>query len=424
VAAEARGQGVRVPADQPIVVNAEEILDALPERVVRYRLSDLRIVYCNASWATGHRIEPEEAIGRSLRDFLTEDGALGLERQLARLGPDDPLLADEVPREDLTSPGRWIEWVDRYLPSGEIIAVGRDVTDRHRMELELLDREARFRELADHSSDIVFRFLLEPTPHFDYVSPSATAITGHSVSTFLADFYTFLELLDDDSRALVLKIMSGEITPERADITGRAADGSTIVMEAHFSRIAGGLQGVAIDVTELRGLQRDLADRALHDALTGLANRHLVDELLAVGLARAERSGTILAVAFVDFDEFKAINDTYGHQAGDVVLREAARRMLSVSRSADIVARLGGDEFLIVFEPNVAGARHLLERVEAVLTEPIEIRPGVSIRCRPSIGYADSRSSGRNALELLAAADEEMYAVKRAHRRLDAAEPS
>jgi diguanylate cyclase (GGDEF)-like protein/PAS domain S-box-containing protein len=410
-----------LPVEQPNELNAEQILDALPERVVRYRSSDLAIVYCNAAWAAGHGLSREAAIGRSLRDFLSEDGDRGLQRQLSRLGPDNPVLADEVPREDLTAPGRWIEWVDSYLPDGEIIAVGRDVTARRRAELQLVDSEARFRELADHSSDIVFRFMYEPAPHFDYLSPSFTTLTGHPVATFMGDFTMFLEILDDDSRALVVKIMTGAVTPERADLTGRAADGSTIVMEVHFSAVTGGLQGVGIDVTELRRLQRELADRALHDALTGLANRHLVDELLAVGLARAERLGTILAVAFVDLDEFKAINDTYGHHAGDAVLREAALRMVSVARNADVVARFGGDEFLIVFEPNVVAARTLVERLEQALSEPIEIEPGVSVQCHASIGYADSSSSGRNATELLAAADAEMYEVKRAHRQRDAA---
>ena len=152
--------------------------------------------------------------------------------------------------------------------------------------------------------------------------------------------------------------------PERSDIRGWRADGTAMITEVHFTMIPGGLQGVGSDVTEIRRLQAELAEQALHDALTGLANRHLVDELMAVGLARAERQGTLLAVAFVDLDDFKSVNDTYGHDAGDEVLHEAAGRMLSVARSADIVARIGGDEFLIVFEPNESGQDNLVARLE------------------------------------------------------------
>lgn len=403
--------------DEAYGANAAEILDALPERVVRYRLPDLTIVYCNLSWADGYHLVPEQVVGRNLHEFLSPDGRAGLESQLARLGPDHPLMPDLVARADLTAPGRWIEWVDRYLPTEEVIAVGRDVTENRQIAAELRDSEARFRELADSSPDMVFRFLLDPVPHFDYLSPSVEALTGYPVRALMDDFGAFVDIMDEESQALILRAASGEVMPERSDIRGWRADGTEMITELHFTMIPGGLQGVGSDVTEIRRLQAELAEQALHDALTGLANRHLVDELMAVGLARAERQGTPLAVAFVDLDDFKSVNDTYGHDAGDEVLREAARRMLSVARSADIVARIGGDEFLIVFEPNESGQNNLVARLDGALAAPIEISPSVVVTCPASIGYADTRTVGRDSAALLAAADADMYEVKRAHRK-------
>lgn len=403
--------------DQAYAAFAEEILDALPERVVRFRLSDLTIVYCNQSWAAGHGLTPSEVVGRDLDEFLSADGRTGLTRQLARLGPEHPTLPDTVAREHLTTPGRWIEWVDRWLPTGEVIAVGRDVTDRHDFAMALIDSEARFRELAENSSDMVFRFLIEPTPHFDYLSPSVEALTGFPASIFLEDFGRFVDTLDEESRELIARAVSGAPMPERYDIRGTRADGTEIVTEVHFSQIPGGLQGVGADVTENRRLQAEVAALAYHDALTGLANRHLLDELMTVGMARTERHGVPLAVAFVDLDGFKQVNDLHGHECGDIVLREIAKRMVDVARSADIVARVGGDEFVIIYEPNEAGADSLVERLDAALAAPVVVGPTLVINSRASIGYADTRTVGRNPSALIAAADAAMYEVKRAHQR-------
>jgi PAS domain-containing protein len=195
-----------------------EILDALPEMVVRFRVADLTIVYCNRAWSENYRLAPAQVVGTSLDEYLSDDGRRGLELQLRRLGPDNPLLTDRVARTDLLRPDRWIQWVDRYLPSGEIIAVGRDVTELRRVENELIQSEARFRELADGSNDIVWRLLLEPEPHFDYISPSMEKLTGRPPSYFLQDFSKFFDTLDDDGRALLERALRGEQIPDRVDI--------------------------------------------------------------------------------------------------------------------------------------------------------------------------------------------------------------
>jgi diguanylate cyclase (GGDEF)-like protein len=99
----------------------------------------------------------------------------------------------------------------------------------------------------------------------------------------------------------------------------------------------------------------------------------MLNELLEAALARTQRTCAPLAVAFMDLDGFKLVNDTYGHDAGDVVLCETARRLLAIARSADVVARLGGDEFVIVYEPTGVGSDNLIPRIDLALSEPIEI---------------------------------------------------
>ena len=401
--------------------DAAAMLDALPERVNRYRVADLAITYCNAAWAAQYGIDPREAIGQPLDRFLSDDDVEGLHSQLAVLGPDNPIVVDSVARAAPNAPGQWLEWVDRYLvgPDGpEVLSIGRDVTERHIAEVALAESEARFRDLADKSSDIVWHFVSGPRPHFDYVSPSVESILGYPQSHFLDDFTRTLEILDDVGRAEINRAVRGEQAIDHFDFHLRHADGSIVICETRTTILRDAMQGVSRDVTELRRLQEELTALALRDPLTGLANRRLLDELLDAELTRVHRTGVPLAVAYIDLYGLKEINDTYGHDAGDIVLREVARRLSSIVRAVDVVARVGGDEFVVVYEPNDPSSDRLADRIDTALSNPINITETLSVRCAASVGTADTRKVGSNATQLLAAADDAMYQMKRARRAL------
>lgn len=393
------------------------ILNALPELVSRYRVSDHVITYCNATWAKQYDVHPEDAVGRKLDDFLSADEAEGLVQQLSLLGPDNPILVDSTARATDGAERKWLEWVDRYIvtPHGpEILSIGRDVTRRRKAELDLAETEAGFRDLADRSADVVWRFSLEPTPHFDYMSPSVEALSGYPPSYFLEDFSRILDVLDDTGATIIARALKGEPLPDRFDIRFRHANGSISIAETLTSTIRGGLQGVSRDVTEIRRLQENLQALALRDPLTGLANRRLFNELLDADVARTQRSGSPLAIAFLDLDGLKYVNDVYGHDAGDIVLRETGRRLLKIVRGADTVARLGGDEFAIVYAPNDAHSHNLIARIDRALEEPINITSTTAVTCPASIGVAHTSTSGYDSAALLADADEAMYESKRA----------
>jgi diguanylate cyclase (GGDEF)-like protein/PAS domain S-box-containing protein len=318
--------------------------------------------------------------------------------------------------------GHWLDWVDLFLPGcdgagDEVLAIGRDATARHVAEVQLVESEARFRELADRSADVVWRFRYDPEPHFEYISPAVQHILGFTPEWLLGDFNRMLDLLEPDSRALVMESFVGGFPIPRTDLRFRRADGRIIIGETVTTPTRHGLQGISRDVTELRDLQESLASLALRDPLTGLANRRLLDELLAQALARVKVSGRTVSVVFLDLDHFKVVNDTYGHDAGDIVLRETARRLLSVVRSGEAVVRLGGDEFVIICEMDQTGAGALAARIEAALALPIAVSLTVSVCCPASIGIADTASVGMNLADLLAAADAAMYRVKESHRQ-------
>jgi diguanylate cyclase (GGDEF)-like protein len=151
-------------------------------------------------------------------------------------------------------------------------------------------------------------------------------------------------------------------------------------------------------------------ERALKDGLTGLANRRLLLDRLAVGLARATRSGEPVTVLFLDLDGFKAVNDQLGHDAGDQVLRSVARALVAAVRPADTVARLGGDEFVVVCEG--VQHRHLAELVERLRWSAATAWPG-HLPVTASVGVARS-ARDETAEGVLARADHSMYEVKRA----------
>ena len=128
--ADSRKLALSLSSHQLALEHAAVMLDALPERVNRYRISDLAITYCNAAWATQYNIAPHDALGRPLDQFLSDDETDGLHTQLALLGPDNPVAFDTVARSVQGAPDQWLEWADRYLMGAdgpEVLSVGRDV---------------------------------------------------------------------------------------------------------------------------------------------------------------------------------------------------------------------------------------------------------------------------------------------------------
>jgi diguanylate cyclase (GGDEF)-like protein len=176
-----------------------------------------------------------------------------------------------------------------------------------------------------------------------------------------------------------------------------------------------------VELARLR-LEADvLMHRALHDELTGLPNRTLLLDRLALALARIRREDGWLSVLFIDLDNFKTVNDTFGHQAGDAVLVAAGSRLRAAIRESDTAARYGGDEFVILCEHFADGeqAESLAERVREVFARPIRVDElEVEIEVSPSIGIVRTGDASSSAQELIRAADADMLAAKtRLHSR-------
>ncbi len=167
-----------------------------------------------------------------------------------------------------------------------------------------------------------------------------------------------------------------------------------------------------IETTSHEQVHEALVDLAFHDALTSLPNRSLVSDRIGMALGRTNRSGGWTAVVFADLDGFKAVNDSHGHLAGDQVLSEVARRLLTVVRSEDTCGRWGGDEFVLVLElPNLSAIDTIARRVVDVLAPPIEVN-GSQITLGASLGAAMADHLVP-VDDLLRLADDAMYTSKR-----------
>jgi len=190
-------------------------------------------------------------------------------------------------------------------------------------------------------------------------------------------------------------------------VTGRMLD---------VSNPARGSIWVYSDVTERKQREEEARDLAHHDALTGLPNRRLLDDRIAQAFAAARRSRERVALMLLDLDRFKPINDTYGHEAGDAVLKTVAARLKGCVRESDTVARVGGDEFVVMLPMRAAqDAVRVADKILAALAEPIRVA-GHEVRIGVSIGISAFPEDSVDKDDLLKYADRAMYHVKAAGR--------
>ena len=211
--------------------------------------------------------------------------------------------------------------------------------------------------------------------------------------------------------------------PQEAEWRMRYADGAYRHISAAATNLLDDPRVASIvitarDVEDRKALEEQLRHRAFHDALTGLANRALFYDRIEHALSGGDRSGTQVAVLFVDLDDFKTTNDARGHAEGDQLLREVARRLVSCLRSSDTAARLGGDEFGVLIEgvtdPEAVTAT--AGRVLEILAQPIQLASGPAT-VSASIGIAISAQQDRGVEAFLRKADLAMYEAKRNGKR-------
>jgi len=283
--------------------------------------------------------------------------------------------------------------------------------------------EDRFRSLIQNSSDVTM--ILDDVGDFRYVSPAIKDLLQYEPVELVgrrATDYVHPVDLDLVQRILGADFQSGpgtatlEFRMVRKDGTTRDVE-AVVCNQTDRPSVAGYVANIR-DITERKKFEALLAHRALHDPLTGLANRQLILDRAEQMLVRARRTGAPVAALFIDLDNFKDSNDSLGHGAGDQLLQMVAGRLLGILRASDTVGRLGGDEFVILADGMSlsGGPEAIAERVHQVLKPPFHIPgiEGLSISISASIGIASGDRP--TAEDLLRDADIALYRAKGAGR--------
>ncbi|PZS28899.1 MAG: hypothetical protein DLM59_13810 [Pseudonocardiales bacterium] len=299
-------------------------------------------------------------------------------------------------------------------------AVGQveDITEDRRAEAALRVREERFRLAFDNAGTGMM--FLDVEGRLQKANQAMFLLLGFAERDLLGRFLNHLVSEGEGAsiRAGIADLVAGEVTVYQAEHSFPHADGHLVwgllsgsVVQDEDGRPHDLVLQVE-DVTARKQAEIQLAHQALHDDLTGLPNRILLTDHLSHACSRAERAGKHVAVLFLDIDDFKEINDTLGHVAGDHVLTLVAERLSGCLREADTAARLGGDEFVVVCEDLTDSAEAVLvaERVERALAVPVTVG-GNQIEVGVSIGIA-SAGGGAQPEDLLRCADTAMYQAK------------
>jgi diguanylate cyclase (GGDEF)-like protein/PAS domain S-box-containing protein len=365
----------------------------------------------------GPHLRPATEFGRpAVAGAGTDDSVLLCPLVLMDRPSGDPLigvLAVFGAVRDLTALSGTLEVLARQVALVvERVVLSREVIQRN--------SEAYFRTLVQDTSDVIL--IVDDDGRIRYATPSARGIFGN-VPIEGAHLWELVEPDERDDIARALAEMldhHGKDVAEDWRITAR--DGAFVEVEVRCSDLrgeptVGGLVLTLRDVTEQRQLERELKYRAFHDSLTGLPNRLMFQERVVRALARARRTGAIVAVFFIDLDDFKITNDTMGHSVGDELLVAAGMRITALGAGSGTAARLGGDEFalLVTDAGDTAAVDTLAGAIVSAFTEPFTLAVGSAITTA-TVGVATTEDADSTA-DLVRHADLALYAAKAAGKR-------
>ena len=292
-------------------------------------------------------------------------------------------------------------------------------------DLHRRQSEARFRSLVAHSSDLIT--VLDSQGTVTYQSPSVQRVLGYRVDEIEGrDFATLLSLSDRPRLAQILSgvgeaYAGGGSETHVIECSLEHRDGTWLQFEVQYTDLLQDehVRGIVLngrDVSERKAFEDQLAHQAFHDPVTALANRALFADRVQHSIKRSSRGGPSIGVVFIDLDDFKTVNDSLGHAAGDTVLQEVARRLQDTVRPADTVARFGGDEFAVLLDEvkDSAEAASISERILGALETHYDVG-GKQVYPRASLGIclAGAGAGSTDAEELLRNADVAMYMAKR-----------
>ncbi len=310
--------------------------------------------------------------------------------------------------------------------------------DRHLAEEKLRDSEAHYRLLTEDASDVVWK--TDGNLRMTYISPADERLRGFRADEVIG--HHVFELFTDEGVATVKEVMRQRQAMAHNgkqseflnfEVQHHCKDGSLVWGEIFSTpeydtqgRITG-YHGITREISKRKDMEEQVRQLAFHDLLTNLPNRRLLYDRLKQAMAAGKRSGRYNALMFLDLDNFKALNDMHGHEAGDLLLIIAADRLRKSVREMDTVARFGGDEFVVVLneldvdrETSLIQARNVAEKIRATLSVPYQLSIShdgstnitVEHQCTASIGVVVFINHELSQDDILKWADVTMYRAK------------
>jgi diguanylate cyclase (GGDEF)-like protein/PAS domain S-box-containing protein len=391
------------------------VADSVPALIAYFEVPTLQCLFANRRYAEYNGWTPETTLGKSVREAIGESA-------WKVIGPHVDAVVD----------GKTVKYVrEQILPSGEqrmievnliphfddaqiqigIFVLINDITDQWRAEQAIRDSAERMRKMAEATNEGI---MFHSNGVINDTNEALQRLLGYSLDELVGR--QLLEFIPEVWRQTVSDyVKTGREDPYETAVIHK--DGHEIPVEivGKTMPFAGGSYRLAVvrDICARKEAQQRIEFMALHDTLTQLPNRFYLRERLDSILALARRRQGLVAILFIDLDDFKAVNDSLGHHAGDVLLCEIARRLKAAVREADVVSRLGGDEFLIVLteiaSPHNAAivATNLIEAINSAVAID-----GHQVSVSPSIGISVFPQDGDTADDLIRHADAAMYHAK------------
>ena len=395
------------------------IVDFLPGTVYALNASG-RFVLWNRNHERITELAPEEMAATSaleLFDLQTRPLIADSMRRIFENGEEITLEADVFGRSGRETPMLLCGARVDCNGAPYLFGMGMDITARRRQE-----RMLRLRERALHaaSNGIVITGIDGRDCPIEYVNPAFERITGYTAAEVIGHDSRFMAApgMDANERRQVHEAIAAH-RPVNVVFRNMRKDGELFWNDLSITPVQDEegrtthFIGVIMDVTATKQRTAHLEHEVNHDPLTGLANRNLLWDRLEQALHMAQRQKSLIGILLIDLNNFKSINDTYGHEAGDVVLKVVARRLLASVRDSDTVARLSGDEFVLVLvnQPSLRFTLRMIERLRQGLTQPVSFMHK-EIEVGASLGVAVYPHDGLTAADLVRSADVAMYHAK------------
>jgi diguanylate cyclase (GGDEF)-like protein/PAS domain S-box-containing protein len=397
--------------------------DSVPALIAYYEPKSLRCVFANKAYAQANGWSVDSIVGKTVREAIGEEAWRMIEPQVERV-----LKGETVeyvrPMTLPTGEPRVIEvhlipHLDEQAQMLGAFVLITDITRHQLAERAIRDSEERTRKFAAATNEGVF---FHKSGILTDVNEALLAILGYTREEMIG--HSAFEFLAPESRQMAIDYLrEAREDPYEAEVLHKDGHkiavelvGKTVILGGEAHRL-----GALRDITARKHAEARIQYMAHHDMLTGLPNRAYLTERLTTILALARRHGTLVAIMFIDLDNFKTINDTLGHHVGDALLKQVAARIKEVLREADLVSRLGGDEFLVILADFAApeDAAKVAEKLLQTISAPIALE-GQQLRANASIGISVFPRDGDNADDLIRHADAAMYSAKdhgRGHSR-------